>query len=290
MIVALLIAAVLYFVQRTMYGVMLTPDGHYYLAIGRGEDVPRPYSLRLLPKVIKSAKSWAYLQLGCYVGSVALASLCAERLGYSYLLQIASGLSLAVLPMMRRTITWTVLLDAPLVFVCLLTAYIALTCGVWVLVALACASFIHERGPLLAALYAAPFVSDTILWSMLVVVVCHALLYAMVYRNQEPHPDEASIDWLRNPLDAARRHHAPMLNDWRVWLLPWGGLLVGFAGLGLWGWITVAVCYAGCALSIDRVRIYQMAVFPVGLGLLAIAPVWALPLVVSTWFVNTKEI
>lgn len=285
MILGLTIGALIYAACIAVYGTYITPDGDYYRAMGRGLHVPRPYSLRVLAEMMPtSMMAWRTLHMTTFGIAVVSVHAVAERVGASGWLAVAVVFTL---PWLRQGIAWPALLDMPLFATACLTAALAPSLGEWVFVPIILSVLIHERAPLWCALYAWP-------WADVVIVVASVIAAASItawqYQRCESHPDEERIDWLKDPITAARERHRYTWHDWRVWLMPWGGVALGFAQATAWVWAAVFVAYAGCLMAQDRARIYGMAALPLGLAACTIAGDYALLIPLVNWFITSKEV
>lgn len=282
---AAVVALVVYAVRVAAHGTAITPDGAYYLAVRSGR-VPRPYCLRPLARLLPTVAAWRAVHVVAWLAASMAAGVVAQRAGVSAVLVVATLVSL---PWMRTAVAWPVLLDVPLLAAAALCAAAApfVSPAVLAVLVAACA-IVHERAPLWAALYAAPYTADPV--PAFVVVGAMAAVYAIAHRMAAPHPDEQRIAWLRAPLRAAWHKHRATLHDARVWLLPLGGAVVGFAALDAHLLACAIVAYGGCAVAQDRARIYGMLALPLCLAAVDVAGPYAILLPLVTWFINTREV
>jgi len=284
MIAACIVAVVVYAVCVYAHGTRLTPDGHIYLAMGRGAKVPRPYALYALPMVMRGVASWRVLHAASYLTVAVCTALLADRHGMTPWPVV--GL-VVTLPMMRQGVTWPVLLDMPMMAAASLVAVLAPSLGPWLLPVILATYLIHVRAPLWAALYAWPYASTETV--VLAAVIAGAVAY-LHYEATKPHPQEASVPWLRDPFGAAVAKHMPTMHDARVWIVTWAGGLFVLASGSVHAYVCMAAGYAACLVAQDRVRIYQMAAVPVALAACNVLGDYAAMCMILNWFTTTQEV
>ena len=284
MILTLTIAVTLYIFCLVSIRSVVTPDGEYYLAMGRGAHVPRPYALRSIAQLLPNIMSWRVLHAVSYLWLAIMSHTFAEMHG-------ADGTAVAIgvlcLPTLRQSVGWPVLLDVPML------AYIA-TAAVYgsesTLVAcimIGLAPIIHERAAIWSALYLCTSVHPVFIVASLLV---SGMMYAQLYFMQQSHHDEHSIDWLRNPIKAALAKHIPTLNDWRVWVLPWGASIIGLAWDNVLVYAAMIVGYAGCIAAQDRARIYAPAALLLTTGAVLVAGDFAIAIPIVNYFIHIREV
>lgn len=285
MILGVTIGVLIYAACVAVYGTYITPDGDYYRAMGRGLHVPRPYSLRTLAAFVPpTMAAWRVLHMATYGMALVATYAVAERMGVSGWMVVAC---MFTLPWIRQGIAWPALLDMPLLAVATLTAALAPHLGEWVFVPIIFSVLIHERAPLWCALYAWPWADVVIVVAS---VVAAASITAWQYQQATAHPDEQRIEWLKDPIGAARERHRYTWHNAKVWVMPWGGVALGFAQSSPWVWLSILVAYAGCLMAQDRARIYGMAALPLTIAAVTVAGDYALLIPLVNWFITSKEV
>jgi hypothetical protein len=180
-----------------------------------------------------------------------------------------------------------VLLDIPLLAWVASAAVLGHESWLVAMMFVALGPMLHER----ASIWSAVYLLGDLHWVLLLVALFFALcLYAHLLFSHEPHPDEQRIEWLREPVKSALRKHLPTLNDWRVWLKPWGLSVLGFT----WGHVSVlpalAVAYGGCLMAQDRARIIAPAGLLLVCGGCITAGDFAIAIPLVNYFTNSSEV
>lgn len=264
----------------------LTPDGQYYAHAGEGYHIPRPYSLRLLPRVMPpTGVAWNVLMWS----SLAVATVCV------YIMAVAKGvnpfvcvLSLLALPYMRNALYCPVLLDVPMIAMASLTAVLAIYSPSWVVAcAVVLSVFISERTPLWSALYSAMFTSDYLTLGIAVVIA--GLFSLWLYIRATPHIDELNISWLRHPLKSAIEKHRPTIHSYQAWLGPWGLAVIGICAIDVLLWVSMALAYLQCLVAMDRTRVYSIVCVPLILSAVYVAGDYSFLVPLSLWFSEMYE-
>lgn len=234
-----------------MKTVPVSPDGRFYLAAGRGELVPKPYSLRwLMPWLLKG-------KTGRWVAASVLGFVMLPLAGALYFAQVAEHWAWATalllcLPIFRTAWYFPVLTDVPAFVFSLLSAACALHGWIVPSVLLAClAGACRESAPVFAALWAwSP-------WPLLGVV-------AAGWWRKSCAPDDRSVQrfmqpLLKHPFKTAWAKRLEIGFEPLAYVFPWGGVVAGLA-LGGWQvWVTTAVAYGQMIAAQDTVRLYQWA-------------------------------
>lgn len=222
----------------------LWPDAQRYL-VAHEQGAPRPYHYRwLAPWVCRGdRRRWTAVAYGSMIGMVPAMRLLTGRW--------VPGLFVFGLPGI-----WTThrrcppLVDAPAMFLAVLAAA-ATRRRRWVsaVILSLLAGATKETAPVFAALYAG---------NLLPLV---GLAAPAVRHRQEPGPDitdDFSHYVLEHPWETGWLGHRGRSQDWRYWLSPWGGCLLGLTG-DTRTVLTVAAAYGQCAVGWDGSRLYQWA-------------------------------
>lgn len=284
MLLTLTIAAAIYAVLVASNGTMLTPDGGVYLAMGRGEMVPRPYAYRMLPYLVRSVMAWRIIHAVSWVVLAMATYLLSEAIGVNGAIV---AVAILCLPSLRQSVSWPVLLDVPMLAVSTCVALLATVNPLFAVVALPFTIVVHERAPFVAALYALPFVPFG--WLCVAIMAVLIVLYQLHEYHPE-HPDEKRIEWLANPFTAAIARHRGTWNNWRVWVQPLGLSATGIIFGGYWQWLALLVGYAGCLVAQDRARIYTIAALPLTVAAVSAFGEYGAIVALVNWFTNTTEI
>ena len=284
MILTLTIGVLIYSLGLITNRTVLTPDGSFYLAMGRGMHVPRPYALRTVAQLLPNVMAWRILHGVSYLVLAAMCHLFGERNGVDGTL-VATGV--LCLPTIRQSISWPVLLDIPLLAWVSSAAVLGQDSWLVGMMFVALGPLLHER----ASIWSAIYLLGELHWVLLLVAIFFAgCLYAHLLFTHEPHPDEQRIEWLREPFKSALRKHLPTVNNWRVWVQPWGLSVLGLA----WGHVSmlpaIAFGYGGCLLAQDRARIIAPAGLLLVCGGVITAGEFAIAIPLVNYFTNTDEV
>lgn len=268
--ISALIALIAYGLVWFAHGYQLSPDGSYYLASGRGHQVPSPYAYRLLPKLLRGNRPlWTLVSGASLVGSAVL-------IGRMTAHPILAALLFIGLPgLFRLNVIFPVLVDAPAFFLALLSVdVLAHGHPAWALVIIALAGLIKETAPIFVAAW-------TFWWpAALTGLLIHGLIRLSVTAAKADQP------WLKHPFQEARK--VQNFFDWKLMLLPWGALPLLVAFSNLWAWnvvATVALAYSQLLVAQDHARLYQWAFPPLVVVALANPPAW-IPLAVFVHLFN----
>lgn len=284
MLLTVTIAAVMYAVLVVSNGTTVTPDGHYYLAMGRGYIAPRPYAYRFLPRVVTSIMGWRILHGVSWL----LLAVATHVLGAQFGLNgTYVAIAILALPSLRQSVSWPVLLDVPLLAFAALLAVFSVANPFWAVLVLPLLVLVHERAPFVAALYCLPFVP---VWWLAVALVAVVVIVAVIHDANEPHPDERAVDWLRNPFKAAIARHRSTCNNWEVWVKPLGLTFAGVFTGGYWSVVALAFGYAGCLMAQDRARIYTVAALPLTIAAVSTFGQYGAIVALVNWFTITNEV
>lgn len=194
-----------------------------------------------------------------------------------------AALTLAVLPSIRQSTTWPVLLDMPhwaTIAVAVALAQVNPALGFAVCV---WSVFITERTPIFAALAAAPWLP----WEYIAAPVALSVVWVLAMRIGKVYVD-TDIDWLQHPIRTALAKHRTS-KMWSWWL-PWGGAVVALPHLSAWALAMVAVAYGQCLVAQDRARLYTTAALPVVLSLTSTDPVALYAVAVITYLTPITEV
>lgn len=262
-ILALLPAAI----TRWQQGSVVTPDGRFYLAMGRGEFVPRPYSLRSIARWVSnweavSITSMVITAIGLYVWASAL---------HGSMIGVITCAFWGALPATRRLASWTTLVDHASQLSIIL-AGIASLWSPWLALPIVLAGQIaHERialyGPLMM------WVTSGDIAAPVVCLIASYVAYTVRYEAKAYHPMEREIEWLREPFRYSVEQHRQAAHDWTIWLMPWGIVWAWLLAPSWHAIVAVLIAYGSLAVSVDRVRTMQAAPF-----VLCLCAALALPL------------
>jgi hypothetical protein len=280
-IVTLTIAVAIYALNVWRGGSAITPDGAFYLASGRGEATPMPYALRYLPQAIRSLAGWRAMHVGSYLALIAATFAAVHHVSAAH--ATPAALTLAVLPSIRQSTTWPVLLDMPhwaTIAVAVALAQVNPALGFAVCV---WSVFITERTPIFAALASGPWLP----WEYIAASVALSVVWVLAMRIGKVYVD-TDIDWLQHPIRTALAKHRTS-KMWSWWL-PWGGAVVALPHLSAWALAMVAVAYGQCLVAQDRARLYTTAALPVVLSLTSIDPVALYAVAVITYLTPITEV
>lgn len=285
MICTLVIGFVVYAVLLWSHGTAITPDGQYYLAIGRGQQTPRPYCYRVLPLLVRSVLGWRLVHIASYGVALATLHTIGEAFGVN---GTYTALAVLFLPAFRQSVAWPVLLDMPLLAAAGLCGAFCTVDPMLGMLVIVAAALVHERAPVWCAVFGAWFVPWYLVFVLGFVAITATLLW--LFYNREQPKQVTGVAWLDTPFAAAMEKHRSTWNDWRVWLLPLGATTLGLANGGLWPWFALCIGWAGCLLAQDRARVYSLAAVPMALVALQIAGPYAVLIVLINWFVPNTEV
>lgn len=264
---------------------IMTPDGQYYGHMGAGFHVPRPYSLRTLARLIPpTGKAWNVVMFVSLAVIAVCVAIMATAKGLNPVLCLAC---IGLLPWMRNAVSMPVLLDLPQLATACLIAAIAPHVGVWIGLFVVASVVVKEKTPLWSALYALMFTAEYL--SLGLGVALAGAITAVQYATAKPHPDESKTEWLKNPIKTAIAHHLPTVHNYKVWLSPWGGLVVGLATYDWHVWLVMAMAYGQCLFAMDRTRVIAMACVPLVFSAVTIAGDYAVLLPLTLWFSDNVQ-
>lgn len=285
MILTLAIGITMYAALLWSHSTTVTPDGQFYLAMGRGQVVPRPYAFREVPRLLTSVMAWRVLHFASYVTALATLHTAAERLHVD---GTFCALAIMALPAYRQSVVWPVLLDMPILAVAGLAAAFCTPYPTIGLIITILSALVHERAPVWCAVYSAIFLPLPMALAFFVTAGIGSALWVALCK--EEHITNTGVDWLDKPLAAALAKHRGTLNDWRVWCRPLGASLLGIATASPWVVCGLAVGYGGCLLAQDRARIYSYAAFPLTVVALQLAGDYGVLIPLINWFVSNTEV
>lgn len=250
MMLTLLIASAIYAVQLWRYGSHVTPDGQYYLAMGRGQSVPAPYAYRLLPRNIGSLAGWRVVHAVSYLSLIAAAYYAVHAQAPAAAMPAA--LTLAALPSVRMSVGWPVLLDMPSWAVVAISLALAESNPATAVCVASLGILVTEKTPWFAVATIAPFMD----WHLTAIALCW-LVSASGLLWWSTKTTAADRDWLRHPFrEAIARHRTSNITNW---LLPWGGAVIALPHLNYSTWLVILLSYAQCLIAQDRARLFMMA-------------------------------
>ncbi len=284
MILTLTIAAILYTFGLVVRLSVVTPDGGYYLAAGRGAHVPRPYALRMLAQLLPNVMAWRIVHMVSYMLLACMSHLFAERHGVNGTI-VATAL--LALPTLRQAVSWPVLLDIPsLAWIATAAVYGADSPIVAVLM-IGLGFIVHERASAWSALY----LIGAVHWVLIVAALAFAgLVWLHLHEVSFSHPDEQRIDWLRQPMKTALQKHLHTLNDWRVWLLPYGASALGIVWNNPMAIVAMLFGYANCIVAQDRARVFAPAMLMLTVGACSVSGNFAIFIPIVNWFTHNTEV
>jgi len=184
------------FYIKSRLGLDMSPDGGYYLQLGRGEAVPVPYSLRpIVPMICRENMAmWEWSSRLCLAMSGwALFMLCEQ-----YCLTITQSFAVWTAFMVTRgfglySSRLPVLTDAHGMSLALITALLIMTGHTAAGISIAfIGALVNEKVPIYAALYS---------WSLWPLM--GLLLVAMALLIFEQDEDDQGIDWLDRPFETS---------------------------------------------------------------------------------------
>jgi hypothetical protein len=249
----------------------LGPDASRYWLAGGGQRLARPFNLRwLLPLVCRQdlrrwwlvwRLSWVFLALG-QLG-------LAHTAGLSPMQTVAASVALLGLPgVAGPPVTRPVGVDLPAMAIGL--------CGAWAITAghpeiglplVAIAAAIKETSPIWVACWC---------WSPLplLLLVIPAVAYLVRRPDLDPVTAQPHLRIIHDhPIRTAIAARHGQWRDARLWLEPWGPLLLALTRLDLQLGTVLLLAHLQTLVATDTVRIVQTAAGP----LMAIAAVAAVP-------------
>ena len=276
--------------QRIATGSVVTPDGHRYASMGRGEKQPRPFSLRCVATWLPpTTEAWDIASLsGVLMSTIAVYFITLEMTCTENTAMFASALW-GAMPYTRRLLVWPVLTDSLSLGLIAVTGLLALHADNWFVVVAVSAliiggQYVHERVTVHASVLAW-FVTGSFLW--FIPMALGLWWYFVRYQTQDAHEEETTTDYLVSPMKTAIAHHRQVLFNASVWLLPWGASLAWLLSPSWQLGVVALASYAPCLVSIDRVRTYQANPFPFVIASCMVLPVeWWLPAYLFTLFIS----
>lgn len=227
--------------------VPVSPDGLRYLAMARGETMPRPFLFRWLAPALLGSNPDARWSRAARFSFGACCVLGALYCWNVWALLVPFGL--AGLTVQVRA---PVLVDLHAMALALASAVLAMN-GWWIpsiFVALI-AGFTKETSPIFAAAWAwSP-------WPLLGLIgpICRAVVKP---GDDVPQCRQGlAAEALTHPLRTALHVHRSQPFAW--WVLPWGALIVGLASFDLQLAVVLLLAYGQCVVATDLVRLYQWA-------------------------------
>lgn len=283
MVLTIVISAAIYCAQLWRHGTTVTPDGRFYLAMGNGGIVPRPYALRVLPSLIRTLAGWRVVHAVSYLALIAATYAAVHHVSAAHAMPAA--LTIAALPSVRQSASWPVLTDMP--------TWALIACGVVAaqhdsLLAMGIIGLgvlITERATILATVAALPWLATDAAVGLLAL----SIAAAVAVMANTPAAD-SDIEWLRHPFKTAMAKHRQ--SSVISWWLPWGGAVLALpciskAPLSIF---MVAVAYAQCLVAQDRARLYTAAAVTVVMAFTGLDPMVAWIAAVITYFTPITEV
>lgn len=255
------IASLMYAVTWWHSGWGISPDGHQYIGMARGEHVPSPYTRRWLLPLLFSIRAsskelwrhWAHVGASATVLSAALT---AKYVGGSLERQVLALLLFVGLPgIWRLNVRLPVLVD-PAAYCAAVggavlwrSGHHALACAVWLI-----GAGIKETVPIFAA---------ALTLNPIPLLFLPVPLASKLFFKQRKNPTEP---YLRHPVLEARKVHD--FFDWKTKLLPWGSVgILTLVALARFEWnrtmliagVTLALAYGQLLVAQDNARLFQWA-------------------------------
>lgn len=272
-----IVSALAFLSQRCRVDQSLTPDGHRYLALARGQPLPIPFAFRRLAPAIcsDSLGRWVAWSAGHAMALPLLVAIWLETWGLSPVRSAFGGLMILGFPGV-----WRIAMRAPVLVdasgLAWATAAATMTRLHWwpaaLMVALG-AGAIKESAPVFATCFA--------LNPLPMIGLGVPLMIRLLGRTGPDVFGDEDILIFSNPLRASMKAHAGLWTRPSVMLLPWGCGILGLATLGGSHWLlvllTIGVSYSQLAIATDTVRLYQWASPAVALATAAVVPACLLP-------------
>lgn len=257
------------------------PDAARYIALARGERVPRPFHLRwLLPKLCETSPTlWWSVFLGSW--PVAAAGFVGWRLaaGDPWQLAVAGACLLLALPgILGPRAVIPVGVDMPATALSLVGVALIewghparVVAGVMVLMV---ATAIRETSPVWAALWS---------WSVWPLIALCVVAGRALVAKTGPDPLGPKFDEIAaHPVRAALSAHAGRWRDGWLLVAPWGVCVLALVGSDWRLWLVLALAYGQLLIATDSVRLFQHAAGPVmAAGAVQVVPMSWLPLLVA---------
>jgi len=249
------------------------PDAHRYMALARGERVPRPFHLRwLLPTFLGESRggwwaiwlmSWPVLAGGMIVWRFAA--------GDDWRVVGAATVFLVALPgILGPSAVIPVGVDLPATALSLcgvgLLEVGGWSCNVVGLALIGVAAMIRETSPVWSALW---------LWSPLPLVVLPVVVVRHMVAKTGPDPLGPRFDEIAaHPIKAALAAHVGRWRDGWLMVAPWGACLAGLIRPSVALVVVLVLAYAQLLIATDTVRLVHHAAGPV----LAVAAAQTIPM------------
>lgn len=258
----------------------LAPDSAYYLAIGMGKHVPRPFCFRQYwPWLLSMAtgRHWIWqlvTALAIVLQGVAMARLSGTWVGAALLLGLPAGARFAV--------RHPVLVDAPTLAVVLVVAVNWSTAppSIWVaIIGGAVLTSMRENAGIWLVILTGQW------WAT--AGILPALALGWLSKGRDASPGMGDNLWIVSPLGTSLRQRAGAWLSPGLMLLPWGVVLPLALLTPSWWLVGVlALGYAPIFLTSDTARVYHWAAPAVILvALQAPVPEWAwIFLLLAHWF------
>ena len=248
----------------------VSPDGHAYLAMARGERGEGNYRRRwLLPWLLgPSPRRWYVFSAICQVATAPALLWYLDGFPPTTRL-VGVCLYVGLSGVFRTNVLYPVLVD-PAGILCMVLEAAAIQHHIWWLAVplLVVSGAIRETVPVFAALAAGSF------WPLLGLVP--VAMHAIAKRGGPRRPYDFNIVGL------AHQNH---WFDPVVMFLPWGVCLAAAFAPGWWLLAAVSLAYAQLLIATDSPRLYQWC-FPVVISaaLTVLPQAWYVPLVLVHWF------
>lgn len=251
----------------------LGPDAARYLLAGSGQPVARPFNLRwLLPAICRDRLRWWWVVWGLSWVLLGLGQFwLASTAGLALVASVAASVALLAMPgVLGPAVVRPVGVDLPAMALAVLAAAAWRSDLWWLAIGLLIvASCIKETTPVWAALWA---------WTpLLLPVLLVPAITGLVRRPQiDPVTNQPHLRMVHDhPVRTALAAHSGRWRDARLWLEPWGPLLLALGSLDLQTATTLVMAHLQVLVATDTVRLVQTAAGPV----VAIAAMRTVPVV-----------
>lgn len=240
---ALALAALTFFLLRLDEHSSMAPDTAYYLALAKGEKVPRPFCGRwLLPLLLRDRiRWWGVMVAACFlVGSAAMYTLAGGSL-------VAAALWLW-LPNTRFHLRHPVLVDLP-----------------GIVLPMAAAAWVPHEWRYVApmALLIGAVREWGVIWYAVLLMSPWPLVglasVAFGYGRFGREMQEGDNPFITNPFSTISRYRMGHVFNWKLMLLPWGMVLPMALISGQFNWWVFLLAYLPLIIATDHARIYLYA-------------------------------
>lgn len=274
------------FYIKSRLGLDMSPDGGFYLQLGRGEAVPVPYCLRpVMPMICRdNMTAWEWTSKSAFAMSGgALFMLCEQ-----YCLTLTESFAVCTAFMVTRgfglySSRLPVLTDAHGMALALISAVLIMTGNTSAGLCIAFAgALVNEKVPIYAALYS---------WSLWPLVGLFVVVLTLLVIEQDEN--DQGIDWLDRPFETSMtylKYKWASDQQWSYFIAPFG---IGLLALFTKSW-QVWACFIASLLplvrSMDYARVTMWALPVLLIYTVAFTPSVLLPLVPLTQlFITSLE-